>query len=106
MIPQYHTLIYGTAYDTMCHREGGDVPTIDEALERLTRARANLRFRTLVALCTHFFGAPRIRGSHHIFTMPWAGDLRINLQEDGNQAKPYQVQQVIRALKKLKEEGP
>jgi hypothetical protein len=38
--------------------------------------------------------------------MPWAGDPRINLQEDGNQAKPYQVQQVIRALQKLKEQGP
>jgi hypothetical protein len=37
--------------------------------------------------------------------MPWAGDPRINLQEDGNQAKFYQVQQVIRALKKLKEQG-
>jgi hypothetical protein len=38
--------------------------------------------------------------------MPWAGDPRINLQEDGNHAKPYQVQQVIRALRKLKEQGP
>jgi hypothetical protein len=37
--------------------------------------------------------------------MPWAGDPRINLQEDGNQVKLYQVQQVIRALKKLKEQG-
>ena len=81
------------------------MPTIDEALERLTRARANLRFRTLVALCTHFFGEPHIRGSHHIFTMPWAGDPRINLQADGNQAKPYQVHQVLRALQKLKEQG-
>jgi len=45
-------------------------------------------------------------GSHHIYKMPWAGDPRINLQEDGNQAKPYQVQQVVRALKKLKEQGP
>ena len=80
--------------------------SIDEALERLTRSGANLRFRAFVALCAHFFGAPRIRGSHHIFKMPWAGDPRINLQEDGNQAKPYQVQQVVRALKKLKEQGP
>ena len=80
--------------------------SVDEALEGLARAGANLRFRALVALCTHFFGELRIRGSHRIFKMPWAGDPRINLQEDGNQAKPYQVQQVIRALKKLKEQGP
>jgi hypothetical protein len=106
IIPQYHTLTYGTARDTIHRREGDDVPTIDEVLQRLTRARANFQFRTLVAFCTLFFGEPRIRGSHHIFTMPWAGDPRINLQEDGNQAKPCQVQQVIRALKKLKEQGP
>jgi hypothetical protein len=81
------------------------VVSIDEALEGLARARTSLRFRALVALCTHFFGEPRIRGSHHIFKMPWADDPRINLQEDGNQAKFYQVQQVIRALKKLKEQG-
>ncbi len=43
--------------------------------------------------------------TNHIFKMPWAGDPRINLQEEGNQAKPYQVQQVIRALNKLKEQG-
>jgi hypothetical protein len=79
--------------------------SIDKALEVLEASGANLRFRQLLRLCTQFFGEPRIRGSHHIFTTPWAGDPRINLQADGNQAKPYQVQQVIRALKKLKEQG-
>jgi hypothetical protein len=79
--------------------------SIDEAVEALEAAGANLRFRQLLRLCARFFGEPRIRGSHHIFTMPWAGDPRINLQADGNQAKPYQVHQVIRALKKLKEQG-
>jgi hypothetical protein len=79
--------------------------SIDEAVAELEAAGAHLRFRPLLRLCAQFFGAPRIRGSHHIFKMPWAGDPRINLQEDGNQAKPYQVQQVIRALKKLKEQG-
>ena len=82
------------------------MPTIDEALAELEVAGKNLRFRHLVQLCIQFFGEPRIRGSHHIFKMPWPGNPRINLQEDGNQAKPYQVQQVIRALKKLKEQGP
>jgi hypothetical protein len=41
------------------------VVSIDEALEGLARAGANLQFRALVALCPHFFGEPRIRGSHH-----------------------------------------
>ena len=80
--------------------------SIDEAIATLEAAGANLRFRRLLQLCAQFFGEPRIRGSHHIFTMPWAGDPRINLQEDGNQAKPYQVRQVLRALRKLKEQRP
>lgn len=76
--------------------------SIDEALHTLEGARANFRFRTLVALCVRFFGPPRIHGSHHVFTTPWAGDPRLNLQEDGSNAKPYQIQQVRRALQRLK----
>ena len=79
--------------------------SVDEALRGLEGSQATIRFRELVTIATRFFGEPRIRGSHHIFKMPWAGDPRINLREDGNQAKPYQVQQVIRALKKLQEQG-
>jgi len=90
----------------MQYREGDEAVSIDEALAALEAAGANIRFRQLLRLCAQFFGEPRIRGSHHIYKMPWAGDPRINLQEDGNQAKPYQVHQVVRALKKLKEQGP
>ena len=43
-------------------------------------------------------------GSHHIFKTPWQGDPRINLQKGKDKnAKPYQVQQVLGALRKLKE---
>jgi len=90
----------------MQYREGDEAVSIDEAIAALEAAGANIRFRQLLRLCAQFFGEPRIRGSHHIYKMPWAGDPRINLQEDGNQAKPYQVHQVVRALKKLKEQGP
>jgi hypothetical protein len=79
--------------------------SIDEALEALEGSGTNIRFRDLLNIATRFFGEPRIRGSHHVFKMPWALDPRINLQKDGNQAKPYQIEQVIRALKKLKEQG-
>jgi hypothetical protein len=45
----------------------------------------------------------RVNGSHHIFKTPWQGDPRINLQKlKGNMAKPYQVKQVLNALRKLK----
>jgi hypothetical protein len=79
--------------------------SLDEALKALEGSRANMRFREVVALCTRFFGKPRIRGSHHIFKTPWPGNPRLNLQEQGGDAKPYQVRDVIRALKKLREQG-
>ena len=79
--------------------------SLDEALEALEGSGANIRFRALLAIGVQFFGEARIRGSHHIFKMPWPGDPRINLQEDGGDAKPYQVHQVLRALKKLQEQG-
>jgi hypothetical protein len=86
-------------------KERGKDVSLDEALKALENRRTNIRFRALVTLCTSFFGEPRIRGSHHIFKMPWPGDPRINLQEDDRDAKPYQVQQVVQALKKLREMG-
>lgn len=52
-------------------------------------------------MATHFFGEPRINGSHHIFKTPWPMDPRVNLQTDGNKAKAYQVRQLAQALLKL-----
>jgi hypothetical protein len=64
----------------------------------------NVKFMDLLQICMKNFGNPRIRGSHHIFKTPWKGDPRINIQKDGNMAKPYQVRMVSEALKKLEEE--
>jgi len=63
----------------------------------------NVKFKDLLNLCYEYFGEPRIRGSHHIFKMPWKGNPRINLQKDGKMAKPYQVKDVRKALLKLQE---
>lgn len=71
-------------------------------LEKLTNPK-NVKFRDLLNICIHYFGEPRISGSHHIFKMPWPGTPRINLQKDGKMAKPYQVKQVIEAIRKLEE---
>jgi hypothetical protein len=57
----------------------------------------------LLHICIKNFGNPRINGSHHIFKTPWQGDPRINMQKDGNMAKPYQVKMVFSALDKLNE---
>jgi len=62
----------------------------------------NVRFRDLLQIAIKHFGEPRIKGSHHIFKMPWAGNPRVNLQKDGKMAKAYQVKQVLEALEKLK----
>jgi hypothetical protein len=61
----------------------------------------NVKFADLLHICIKNFGSPRIRGSHHIFKTPWPGDPRINIQKDGNMAKPYQVKMVLKALDKL-----
>jgi len=61
----------------------------------------NVKFIDLLNVCKKYFGEPRIRGSHHIFKTPWQGDPRINIQKDGNTAKPYQVKAVIEAIRKM-----
>ena len=65
----------------------------------------NCKFKELLDICTNFFGPPRIKGSHHIFKIPWQGDPRINIQKDGKMAKAYQVRVVSQAIRKLKEES-
>lgn len=62
----------------------------------------NIRFTDLQRACEHYFGPPRQRGtSHLVFATPWAGDPRVNIQNDKGRAKPYQVRQVLRAIDKL-----
>jgi predicted HicB family RNase H-like nuclease len=74
---------------------------ISEQVARLQAQRQAIRFSELLKICREYFGEPRIKGSHHIFKTPWAGDPRLNLQSDKGKAKPYQVEQVISELRKL-----
>ena len=39
-----------------------------------------------------------------VYRTPWAGDPRVNIQDDHGMAKPYQVRQVLAAIEKLEEE--
>jgi hypothetical protein len=58
-----------------------------------------VRFSDALAVAEHYFGPPRMSGSHHVFKTPWPGDPRVNLQKaDG--AKPYQVRQLLAAVEK------
>ena len=61
-----------------------------------------IRYADLHKVCVEFFGRPRQSAtSHALFRTPWAGDPRVNIQNDKGSAKAYQVRQVLRAIEKL-----
>jgi hypothetical protein len=63
---------------------------------------AAVTFRELDAVCRHYFGDPRqSSGSHRVYATPWAGDPRVNIQNQRGQAKAYQVRQVVAAIDRL-----
>ncbi len=81
--------------------------------DTVTKMRANneVSFTEALNVCIHYFGEYRVKGAHHIFSMPWPGDPRVNLQSDKGKAKRYQTRQVIAAIdrlaaEKLKSEKP
>lgn len=79
---------------------------IDDDIEWLRQHKKNARFDDLLKICEAHFGRPRFSSGHYIFPTPWPLDPRVNLQCDKKNkkdVKPYQVNQVIRALEKLKE---
>lgn len=74
------------------------MPTVEKILEEMRHNPRNVRFRDLLKVAEHFFGEPRIHGSHYVFHNVWSDDPRIVLQRDGASAKPYQVKQVLKAI--------
>jgi hypothetical protein len=62
---------------------------------------ANIPFHDLCNLLEKFGFEGRVRGSHHIFRKEGIEE-KINLQEDNNKAKPYQVRQVRAVILKYK----
>jgi len=65
------------------------------------RSDANIEFQALCNLMTYLGFEMRIKGSHHIFRKDNIEE-KINLQKDGNKAKPYQVRQVRNLIIKYK----
>lgn len=62
-----------------------------------------LRFNDLQKACTHCFGKPHQNGSsHYLYKTSWPGDPRVNIQNKKGKGKPYQVKQVLLAIKKIK----
>lgn len=78
------------------------VNNVHSILNRMRHNPQNVRFADLVKICDFYFGSPRERGSsHHVYKTPWAGDPRVNIQNNKGKAKIYQVKQVITAIDKL-----
>lgn len=71
-----------------------------EALEaQMANNPKGVRYLDLCKLCDAWFGQPRqSSGSHRVYQTPWQGDPRINIQNHGGKAKPYQVRQVLKAI--------
>ena len=58
-------------------------------------------FRRFVPLLESLGFEKRVKGSHHLFRKAGVEE-RINLQREGNNAKPYQVKQVRAVIFKYK----
>ena len=76
---------------------------INAAIEALRANPRGIRYSELVKICDRFFGEPRQSGSsHRVYRTPWPGNPRVNIQNDKDMAKAYQVRQVIQALERLR----
>jgi predicted RNA binding protein YcfA (HicA-like mRNA interferase family) len=64
-------------------------------------ADANIQFVDLCNLLRDYGFEMRVRGSHHVFRKEGVVE-KINLQRDGDKAKPYQVKQVRSVIIKYK----
>jgi len=64
-------------------------------------ADSNLSFDELCRLVSNLGFEERIRGSHHIFSKEGIEEI-VNLQPQGNKAKPYQVKQIRNIILKYK----
>jgi hypothetical protein len=78
------------------------VKAIENIVARMRENPKEVKFSDLCKVCEYFFGEPRSKGSHRIYSTPWQGDPRINIQDDNGKAKAYQVRQVLQAIEKLR----
>ncbi len=67
-------------------------------LKRIAVSQTNVRFRDLVRLAEALgFVLERSKGSHFLYVHSKTNEM-LNLQNDGGQAKPYQVRQLLRIV--------
>ena len=81
---------------------------LEDIVAQMRRNPQGIRFRDLCKICDFYFGQVQQKGtSHRIYKTPWQGDPRVNIQNDKGMAKVYQVNQVLKAIRRLEtEDGP
>ena len=76
---------------------------LTKVLRHMKQNPKGVSFTDLRKICEYYFGKPRQMGSSHcVFKTPWAGNPRINIQNDKGKAKSYQVKQVLKAIELIK----
>ncbi|MDJ0314078.1 toxin HicA [Arthrobacter sp. H35-D1] len=74
----------------------------EKALAKMRQNPTSVRYEDVVRVCDEYFGEPRQSGtSHRVYATPWGGDPRVNIQNKNGEAKPYQVKQVLEAVRKI-----
>jgi predicted RNA binding protein YcfA (HicA-like mRNA interferase family) len=76
------------------------VSKLEKLVEKLVSGTsdANFLFVDLRYVLKRLGFVERIRGSHHVYRSADLPSVKLVLQPDGHQAKPYQVAQVRKAL--------
>ena len=76
--------------------------SVSDLLAKMHQNPKGVPFADLCKVCDTYFGKPRQSGSsHRVYRTPWQGDPRVNIQNAGGKAKPYQVRQVLAAIERL-----
>lgn len=73
--------------------------SVADLIAEMRRNPKDVRFADACRVADNYFTrAPRAGGSHAVWKMPWPGNPRVNLQDDGGKAKAYQVRQLLEAI--------
>lgn len=74
--------------------------SVEKIVEAMRSNPDGVRFNDAKKVADHYFGEARVKGSHHVYGTPWAGDPRVNLQNRKGKVAGYQVRQLLAAIDK------
>jgi hypothetical protein len=75
---------------------------IEDILDQMRSNPKGVKFNDLCKVCDFYVGTARMHGSsHRVYSTPWKGDPRVNIQNAKGMAKAYQVKQVLMAIERI-----